>query len=88
MDIPQCIKYHILKLDIFAPQHQENRVTGASAGKAEAVLDRAHGQQALTLKATLCIVVFALIYDRRDADIAGKYETRPGVDTASSCISL
>ena len=63
-------------------------MTGASAEKAEAVLDHGHGQQALTLKATLCIVVFALVHDRRDADIAAKHESRPGVDTALSCICL
>jgi hypothetical protein len=63
-------------------------VTGLSAGKAEAVLDHGHGQQALTLEATLCLVVFALIHDRQDADMAGEYGTRPGVDTASSYVCL
>ena len=44
-------------------------------GRLRLFLDHGHGQLALTLKATLCIVVFALIHDRRrDADIAGKYE--------------
>lgn len=31
--------------------------------------------------------VFALTYDRRDADIAGKYETRPGVENLTDNVS-